>query len=348
MRILHVTDHVSIDGVARHILTLSAAQRLAGDCAFVLLADHGYLATACASAGIPMRVLKSDNATEMLRILREVDPDVVHFHGRVYAIEHFFRVQEAGYATTYTHHSPGFDFFAAGLLIVDNSTPIITVSSKARQGLLDLGFGGEIHWVPNGVHIPAPSGRRLGRRDERLTMVMVGRLSVDKAVDVGLMAMRILLDCLGERCPVLHVFGDGEERQLMLGLRSLLGLTELVTFHGWQPEVIAPDLDVDLLIHPSRHEAFPLVPLEAMSCGWPIVATTAGDVRTMLPSAAEASLVPPNDPAQLAAAIIELLDDEERRKRMGRAAAERHHAHYQPSTMAESIRKVYELVRERS
>jgi glycosyltransferase involved in cell wall biosynthesis len=77
----------------------------------------------------------------------------------------------------------------------------------------------------------------------------------------------------------------------------------------------------DLLLHTSRHEAGPLVVLEAAVAGVPTVGSSVGHVAELAPDAAVA--VSPRDPGALADAVAALLDDEPGRMRLAREAQRR-------------------------
>jgi glycosyltransferase involved in cell wall biosynthesis len=81
----------------------------------------------------------------------------------------------------------------------------------------------------------------------------------------------------------------------------------------------------DLYVLPSRHEGFPVAPLEAMACGLPVVATDAPGVPEILDGGEGAGglLVPRGDAAALATALGRLIDDAALSERMGAAARAR-------------------------
>jgi glycosyltransferase involved in cell wall biosynthesis len=79
----------------------------------------------------------------------------------------------------------------------------------------------------------------------------------------------------------------------------------------------------DVCLHAARAEVWGLVVTEAMACGTPVVATNVGGVPDQVEDGVSGFLVPPRDPASLAARIRTLLEDEALRQKMGAAAAER-------------------------
>lgn len=82
---------------------------------------------------------------------------------------------------------------------------------------------------------------------------------------------------------------------------------------GWVDDATVAALlrGADVLAYPSVYEGFGFPPLQAMAEGVPVVAAATGALPEVLGDAA--SLVPPRDPAALAAALAEVLDDEGRR-----------------------------------
>jgi glycosyltransferase involved in cell wall biosynthesis len=77
-----------------------------------------------------------------------------------------------------------------------------------------------------------------------------------------------------------------------------------------------------VVVSPSLYEGFGLPAAEAMSCGAPVIATTAGAFPEIIDHNETGWLVPPGDSRSLATAIDLLMDDEALRARLGRAARE--------------------------
>jgi glycosyltransferase involved in cell wall biosynthesis len=70
---------------------------------------------------------------------------------------------------------------------------------------------------------------------------------------------------------------------------------------------------------PSHREAQGLVIIEAMAAGRPVVASAVGGIPEMIKDGVTGLLVPPGDPAALAAAVIRMLQDAELAQRVGHA-----------------------------
>ena len=107
------------------------------------------------------------------------------------------------------------------------------------------------------------------------------------------------------------------------GTALSLGVSDRVTFHGFLPQAeLHPLLErADLLLMSSRHEAGPIVVLEAALTGVPTVGTAVGHIAEWQPEAAVA--VPVGDPEALARETAALLADDERRTRIAAAAQRR-------------------------
>jgi glycosyltransferase involved in cell wall biosynthesis len=81
--------------------------------------------------------------------------------------------------------------------------------------------------------------------------------------------------------------------------------------------------DLSLLVMPSRAEGFGLAAAEASACGLPVIATTASSLPEVILHAETGLLVPPRDPAALAAAITRLLAEPATARRLGAAGRQR-------------------------
>src|SRR5690606_9810283 len=123
-------------------------------------------------------------------------------------------------------------------------------------------------------------------------------------------------------------------------LAETRGLAGRTTFHGFRTQrELRPLMEAaDVLVLSSRHEAGPLVALEAAVAGVPTVGTDVGHLREWAPEAA--AVAPPGDARALAAAIARVLDDEPLRLRMA-AAAQRLALHEDADATARAFEALY-------
>ena len=101
-------------------------------------------------------------------------------------------------------------------------------------------------------------------------------------------------------------------------------IADLVEFTGWLPFEQIPDemRSANLFVLPSIIEGMPLVLLQAMACGLPVVATNVSGSVDLVQPGRNGLLVPAKDPALLAEALISLLDDRARCSQMGARSRE--------------------------
>lgn len=198
---------------------------------------------------------------------------------------------------------------------------LTTVSTAARNEIVEA-FGvspGQLSVIGVGVDTdtfqPAPAGRCEAGR---------ARIVSVASADVPLKGLPELIEAVAklraERDVELVVVGsarpDGPAAQSI----TRLGLGDAVRFVSGISDAELADLfqSATVAAVPSRYEGFSLPAVEAMSCGVPLVVTTAGALPEVAGPDGLASLhVPPGDAGALAGAIGRLLDDGELRRRLG-------------------------------
>ncbi len=137
-------------------------------------------------------------------------------------------------------------------------------------------------------------------------LVAAGRLSKEKGFDILFDAMRGVSEVFPQ--VDLTILGDGPLRKDLVACRDRLGLSDSVHFLGFQTNPYPYFKYADLLVLPSRFEAFGLVLIEALAVGTPVVASDCpGGVREAVGNSSIARLVPPSDPVALGDAIVSAL-----------------------------------------
>lgn len=160
--------------------------------------------------------------------------------------------------------------------------------------------------------------RALGIEDAWPVVVSVGRLSPQKAPEDLLEAIARLVRRYPLMC--LLLLGDGELRPRLATQIHQRGLEGHVRLLGERSDVADILHASDLYAMASRWEGVGRALTEAMVCGLPVVATAVNGVPELVRHGETGLLVPPRDPAALAAAIARLADNAALARRLGASA----------------------------
>ena len=202
--------------------------------------------------------------------------------------------------------------------------------------------------VPCGVDTErfSPVGAVLdGARNGRRRIVSVGRLVPRKGLDLAIEAMAQVENAelvIAGGPPQNELDADPEARRLNARIAEL-ELENRVRLVGQVPHDEVPALlrSADVAVCSPWYEPFGIVPLEAMACGKPVVATAVGGMQDTVIDGVTGRLVPPHDPQALAAALSGLLADDDQRAAYGRAARARVESHYTWTSVTQRIADRY-------
>ncbi len=183
------------------------------------------------------------------------------------------------------------------------------------------------------------AARRAGGREVRFEdfCLFVGRLEPRKGPDL---LLRALIEVPAVNC----VFaGDGPMRQELESRASELGLTDRVAFLGYVRSADLPALyaRAQLLLLPSVSEALPLVVLEAMACGTPVLASRIAGLPSVVRDYETGLLVQAGDVGQLALGLRFLLRDRELLAEMSAEARRTVHRSFRWSAIAAEYEGMY-------
>jgi glycosyltransferase involved in cell wall biosynthesis len=205
--------------------------------------------------------------------------------------------------------------------------------------------------VPNGADLPdeeteGPAAKRWRERylctPIKPLWVVAGRLEEQKGHDLLFEALSTILKQNLDF--TLVVAGEGSRRSWLEQQALSLRLAPRVQFVGQVEDVGSLLAAADAVLLPSRWEGLPLVLLEAMARGRPIVASSVGGVPDVVQDGVNGTLVPPGDAAALAAALEQLHRKADRAGRMGRAAADTVREHYTWHAVVDGFESVYDEV----
>jgi glycosyltransferase involved in cell wall biosynthesis len=147
-----------------------------------------------------------------------------------------------------------------------------------------------------------------GSARPRVRFGTIGRLVKAKAHEDLLAAFALL--AAENPDAELHIWGDGELRPALLEAIGRHALQDRVQYHGMTHHPAAALQSIDVFVLSSISEGLPLVILEAMAAGLPIVSTRIGGVPEVAPENAVAWYSPPGDPRALAQAMRRAMESD--------------------------------------
>ncbi len=225
---------------------------------------------------------------------------------------------------------------------------VIAVSDSARKAYLAEGWDRPEHieTLHNGIAaVPRPGAgpgvrAELGIPEDAFVVTMMSALRPEKGFDVAVDAVRRLAPDLPRIRLVIAGSGPFEP-----GVRELAAsAAENVVLAGHRGDVMEVLDGSDLLIQPSRFDAFPTSLLEAMAASLPIVATGVDGILEILTPETGRLLPSPPRGDQLADAIRELAERPDERARLARAARARFADEFSAVSWARRLRELYERV----
>jgi glycosyltransferase involved in cell wall biosynthesis len=295
------------------------------------LGEPSDLMPALYRAGMHPRVLGGPAWPARLRLFVERErPDLVHSHGPFVGGVGRLALYGAPVAVVHTEHSMWsshrFGTRHLNAATYNRNDAVAAVSDAVAEEIIRSRPGARVRdrlrVLPNGIDVDVvrrDAERADGLPDELRSpsYVCVGHLRARKGVDVLLDAAPLVARAV----PDAHGFivGDGEDAASLLAHQQRVA-AETVTLMGRRDDARAIAAHADVFIVPSRVEGMPLALLEAMALERPIVATRVGSLPRLLTHEHDALLVPPDDAAALADAIVQLLEAPKRAQELGRAA----------------------------
>lgn len=358
LRVLHVVEALGIGGLERVVASLVRNASADFRCEVLALSDGGDVEREIEAAGVRVRRLRlrdyyPGSVLRAARAVRAIGPDLLHTHGHFAGVAGRLAARLAG-VRGIVHHLHTSDTTLKPRhrrleRLLARATRRVVCCSLAveRHAREDLGIAeGLTAVVHNGIDpFPAVS------REEALRLLppgiappiagCVASLAPHKGQAVLLHALQAL--AVAGR-PVSAVFsGEGPDRPALELLARDLGIASRVHFLGLRPDARALLPAFDLLAAPSiGREGLGLAVLEAMDAGIPVVASRLGGLPEAVEEGTTGLLVPPGDPAALAAAIAALLSDPRRARALGEAGRRRVEGEFRAAAMTRRIEAIYD------
>ncbi len=339
LTILHITAPAAVGGLERVVEGLASGHIRKGHAvhvAAVIGPDDAVpgMVPALESAGVTVHVLRvrsreylSERAF-IARLCRQLRPDVVHTHGFRSDVVDGGVARRLGIATVTTVHgftrNAGRGRFYEWLQRRSHARfdAVVAVSEAQTRELEAAGVPAarltvlRNAWAGSAERLPRDAARAaLGVPAGKLNVGWVGRLSPEKGPDLFVEA----LACMQDERAHASIIGDGRVREALEARVAALGITDRARFCGQLNDAARYFAGFDLFVMSSRTEGAPIVLFEAMAAEIPVVATAVGGIPEIA-GHGEATLVVPEDPAALAAAIDDALANPERMQTQTRRA----------------------------
>ncbi len=227
--------------------------------------------------------------------------------------------------------------------VLRRAKALIAVSEAVGSYVREQGFG--VFVVPNGV----PARRAVPARNPAKTDWTLGMIALfrpRKGLEILLEALAQLRSHgLSVRLRAVGSFETAEYESHIRRLANILELDSAIDWAGFARDIDSELARMDLFVLPSLFgEGLPMVVLEAMSAGLPVVASAVPGVPEAVRDGVEGLLVEPANAAALAAAIERLVSGEASWTKLGSGALRRHAECFSDARMAADVARVYDRV----
>lgn len=233
----------------------------------------------------------------------------------------------------------------------------IAVSHYTKEKLIERGMSpNKICVIYNGIEMPDLKNNKNNLKKncyEKLDLPtniflvgLIGRIDKMKGQEVLIKAIPHVI----KKNPSAYFliigedFKGGNYIQELKNIVEKLGINKYIEFAGYRDDVIDLMNSFDLFVLPSFGEGLPVVILEAMAAGKPVIATSVGGNSEVVLDGETGTIIPPEDPEALTKAVIYHLENPEISKEMGRKGYDRVKENFTKKQMVEKTFQIYEEV----
>jgi len=359
--ILYIIWSLSQGGAERVVINLAKGlDRTRFNPMVCCLNEKGEFANELEDIGIPVIPLHKKGKLDivvinrLIAVIKQYQIDIVHTHlfgsnlwGRIAAIlarvpviiatEHNVDVQKTRFHLTIDRW------------LSRRTDKIIAVSNKVKEFYVGKGISADkIEVIYNGIEITKSPSHQVTRspvkdeleiRDGEVVLAVVGRLVPQKGHRYLFEALGLLN---GKYRFKLLVVGEGPMKDSLWSIVNSLLLKDKVIFTGMRKDVRNILGITDILILPSLREGLPIVALEAMASGVPVVATKVGGTPEVVEDGITGLLVESENPFALAEATNRLFNNRGLARKLGENGYKRVKEMFSLEKMVEGHQRVYE------
>ncbi len=289
------------------------------------------------------------------RLLRELDPDVVHLWEEPWSIVALQARLLKGRAALVLEVDQNIlkrlppPFEAIRKNVLRHTDHMLSRSPDATVVVRARGYGGPVTPIGYGVDLttffPSPKPAAASRKAP-FEIGYVGRLVEEKGLDDALEAIAASRGSIS-----LRIMGEGPQEAQLRRRVEQLGLSGRVTFRGWGPSAevgaFLQRLDALLLLTrttKSVREQFGRVIIEAQACGVPVIGSTCGAIPNIVGDGGW--IVPERDPASLSRLLDAIAPDEALLRAKSRAARENVEARFTYEAVAAALHTACQIAAE--
>lgn len=381
LRVVHIITRLIIGGAQENTLhTVEDQHRLYGDDVQLItgpgIGPEGSLEERAFAGGYPVHLLPELRRSlhpwrdwsayrSLVRLLRQLRPDIVHTHSSKAGIIGRAAASNAGISTVHTIHGAAFHYgqnpvaywlyrqaerVAARwtdhyISVADDMTDEYVhakVAPRDRFTTIYSGFDVEPFLHPTRDRHEVR--REWGLRENDVVVGKIARLFHLKGHEFLLQAAPAII----QACPQVKFLwvGDGLLRQAFESRIAELGLSERFVFTGLVPPTRIPELihAMDIVVHTSQWEGLARVIPQALIAAKPVVTYDVGGAREVVLPGATGYLLPRESVEPLASSIIRLATSPEQRAKFGEEGRRRFSEQFRHETMTSQIRQVYQHV----
>jgi len=383
MHVAHIITRLIVGGAQENtLLTVEDQQRDYGDRVELItgpgLGPEGSLEGRARANGVDLRVIPDfrrnlhpvrdwTSYREILRLLREIKPDLVHTHASKAGILGRWAAAKLGIPAVHTIHGAAFHYgqhplafrlyrqlerhaapmTAKFISVADAMTDQYVAAGVApREKFVTIYSGFDVEPFLSPPRPPLEVRRELGLSPEHAVIGKVGRLFHLKGHEFVIEAARTVC----ERFPQVRFLfvGDGILRGQYERRLDELGLRDRFVFAGLVPPDKVAELvhAMDVVVHTSLWEGLARVLPQGLIAGKPVVSYAIDGAKEVVIPGETGYLVPPQSIDELAAALAELVADPALRDRLGATGRARFTDQFRHQTMTRRIRDVYAEVLE--
>jgi glycosyltransferase involved in cell wall biosynthesis len=362
IRVMQITHDLAIGGLQRVVATLChTIDPSLFQVSVLCLRGLGPFANDIAQRGTKVQIVRQTKGSDYLcflkvaQALRAAEIEVIHTHNTQPFLDGTMAALLSRVRTiVHTDHAREFPdkwrYMKAERILSHFAYRVVGVSEHTSANLhrYEKIPRTKIETIPNGID-PSPFEgsidraaklRELGIPEGVSVIGIAARLTPQKGITYLLKALPEII----RRFPktVLVIAGEGPLELELRAEAERLAIAPNVLFVGRRLDMPHLLRSFDLYVMPSLWEGLPMVLLEAMAAGCPIVATDVGGVATAVEHGVNGILVPPRDPRSLASAIVRLLEDPLRREHFAREGKRMFHSRFTADIMTRRYEQLYQ------